>query len=532
MTNNKKKINYAGITWLVLLVAAILAFIMIIRFILFPAQFTWLVAVVLLVIAGIMGFFSLRHVKGKDNKKIAVTVINSLLSVVLIVVSVYLPILNGKLSGLFVEPTNTQEVRINAYVMSETYKSEHAGNFSTTVTSTDLADYKDARFITQKQMDQENQTYALEDIQKKLEVNSLNIVSQDDIWSALSALYGGTGDVLVLSEFYESTITEVQGYENFTTDTQILYTVTKTIEVETAEPTPDANVSDSFMVFIAGSDTRGTNLTMYTRTDVDMIMTVDPKNKQVLLVSIPRDWYVKNPALGNGYDKLTHLGNSGLMNAVEGLNQEFGFDYMTDYFSVNFVTFKNIVDGIGGVDINNPYAFTTNNGSCKIENGQLVATSPYTFQAGNIHLDGNEALAYVRERYNLPNGDYGRNEHQAIVLQGILNKLTSASVVASLPNLLNNLQGNFLTSISSDFLFELASAQITNAGSWNFVSYHLTGVGDHNSTASMGAQQLYVSYPIAAQVEFAKEQMTKVMNGEIITQETLPDEDKTIYLPN
>jgi LCP family protein required for cell wall assembly len=272
------------------------------------------------------------------------------------------------------------------------------------------------------------------------------------------------------------------------------------------------------MVFIAGSDSRASELTLYTRTDVDMLMTVDPVNKQILLISMPRDWYVKNPALGNGYDKLTHLGNNGIQNTVDGLNQEYDFDYIKNYLEVNFVTFSNIISAVGGIEIDNPYEFTDEQGD--------------TFAQGNVYLNSTTALNYVRDRHTLANGDYGRNEHQAIVLQAIIQKMISKEVITNFNSLLENLQGNFLTNISSDDIYSLAAMQLNDGGNWKFISYHLGGVGDHNTTASMGSMELYVSYPIEAQIKFAKEQMSEVMNGKAIEQQTLPAEDETVYLPN
>jgi len=457
-------------------------------------------------------------------------IMNCILSVLLFAGSVYVPILQAKMKGIFVEQSDTEEVKINAYVMISAYKAAHPDVFTNTATSTDLSDYKDSKFITQTKIDQANQAYALEDIQKQLNQNTLNIVSKNDVISAASSLYDGTGDVLILNENYASSITDVTGYESFNTDTQILYTVVKTVQVEKKAEAARDYTNTPFMVYIAGSDTRSTSLNYYTRTDVDMLLTVDPVNKQILLVSIPRDWYVKNPALGNGYDKLTHLGNNGLQNTMDGLNQEFDFSYIQNYFEVNFTTFYNIVEAIGGIDINNPYAFSINNGAAgDTGHGEY---SGYTFAEGELHLNGDQALSYVRERYNLPNGDYGRNEHQAIVLQAIIKKIASKDIISHFTSLLDNLQGNFLSSMSSDDIYSLAQMQLNDGGSWNFITYHLGGVGAHDVTASMGSQELYVSYPINTQVEFVKSEMTKVMSGKTISQGTLPSEDQTVFLPN
>jgi LCP family protein required for cell wall assembly len=517
------KINWSGITWLMLILLSLIFFLIAIGFVAFPPKYILPLGLILLAIDALMCYFSLSRKKRKTKKekskyKIIVTIVNCFLSFALMIGSIYLPILQSQMKGLFVEPTDKQEVKINAYVMTSAYKNAHTDIFSETSTSTNLEDYKDKKFITQSTVDKDNQAYAVEDIKKQLNVGSLNTIAEKSNINAASALYNGIGDVMLLNANYENSFADVSGYENFTTDTQILYTTVITVKVEQKEVAAQDYTNTSFSVFIAGSDSRDTQLTYYTRTDVDMILTVDPVNKQILLVSMPRDWYVKNPALGNGYDKLTHLGNDGLQNSIDGLNQEFDFDYINNYFEVNFVTFKNIVDAIDGIDVNNPYEFVTDDNNY--------------FAAGQIHLSGDEALAYVRERHHLSNGDYGRNEHQAIVLQAIISKVSSKEVISNFGNLLNNLQGNFLTSLSSDDIYSLAKMQLNDGGKWNFVSYHLGGQGDYNSTASMGDQQLYVSYPFESQIKFAKEQISMVMNGQIITQGALSEEDQTVFLPN
>ena len=535
-TTSKTTINWMGITWLILVILSVIFFFIVIGFIAFPPKYILPLGILLTVIDALMGYFSLKkrkkaYNKKKPVKKIIVTVINCILCVLLAAGSIYLPILQSQMKGIFIAPTDTQEVRINAYVMTSDFKSAHTDIFKDTSTSTDLEDYKDKKFITQSTVDKDNQAYAVEDIKKQLNTSNLNTIEVNSNVSAASALYNGTGDVMLMNENYEASFADIPEYEHFTTDTQILYTIVITVKIEKTETVAQDYTNTPFCVYIAGSDTRTSTLNYYTRTDVDLLLTVDPVHKQILLVSIPRDWYVKNPALGNGFDKLTHLGNDGLQNTIDGLNQEFNFQYIKNFFEVNFVTFYNIVEAVGGIDINNPYSFSITNGASGdgIQNGEQFG---YTYDEGNIHLNGDQALSYVRERYNLPNGDYGRNEHQTIVLQAIISKITSKEMISNYNNLLNGLQGNFLTNMSSDDIYSLAKMQLNDGGKWNFISYHLTGVGGSDVTASMGDQLLYVSYPLAEQVSFVKQQITSVMNGETITQGTLPTDDQTVFMPN
>jgi anionic cell wall polymer biosynthesis LytR-Cps2A-Psr (LCP) family protein len=180
---------------------------------------------------------------------------------------------------------------------------------------------------------------------------------------------------------------------------------------------------------------------------------------------------------------------------------------------VNFNTYSTIIDALGGVDVENPYEFTTIGGN---------GGGDYTFAAGTIHLDGEAALAYVRERYNLPDGDMGRSEHQLIVLQAIINKMTSSEILSKYNQVLKAMQGEFLTNIDTDDIYALVEKQVDEGGSWNVVKYHLLESGDYQETASMPGQSLYVGWLYDNQVQFVVEQINAVLNGQTITQQELP----------
>ena len=336
--------------------------------------------------------------------------------------------------------------------------------------------------------------------------------------------------MLILNEYYVPMLEDQTGFENFMQDTRILHTFTKQIEVKKEEPVIEEEEkeksSDAFTIYIAGNDTRSSYLSIYGRTDVNLLLTVNPTSKQILITGIPRDTYIPNPALGYGYDKLTHLGNDGIPNTMTGIEEYFGID-IDHYLTVNFVTFRNIIDAVGGIDIYNPYYFTTVNGYGHSNVGA------FDFAEGDIHLYGDSALAYCRERHNLPNGDYGRNEHQTIILKGLINRLTSSAILTSFDSVLNSLQGQFITDMSADQIYELVRKQLDLGGSYNIVLYHLGGNGAMQGTASMGyGRMLYTVNLFDSQVEFIKEQMNKVIAGDTLEQGELPEADNTTFIPN
>ena len=192
---------------------------------------------------------------------------------------------------------------------------------------------------------------------------------------------------------------------------------------------------------------------------------------------------------------------------------------------LSFDTFKNIIDAIGGLEINNPYYFLSD------------ATHPvkktYTFEEGLITLYGDSALAYCRERYNLPNGDYGRNEHQTIVLKALIQKLLSPAVLENYDSLLNALSAQFLTNMDMDDIFKLIAMQLDDNSSWDIITYHLGGEGAMQGTASMGwDRMLYTVNLFDTQVNFIRNEIEKMNNDERIKQGTLPNEGDTSFIPN
>lgn len=423
-------------------------------------------------------------------------------------VLIMLPSLESRVKDIF-KDTSYDEAIINLYSTNSNYRE-------------DISQYDDPVFILQKRNDQENQSYAIEQIKEILGKEDLKTITKEDIPSAVEALYNGEGDLLILNDVYSDTVEDIEKFSNFSNDTKIVTSIIKRIEVE--EEVFERDITNAmFTVYIAGEDTRSGRLSIYGRTDVDIIVNINPVTRQVMIVGIPRDTYIPNPALYNGLDKLTHLGNDGIQNTMKGVSDYYGIDI--DYYGVvNFNTFKYIVDALGGIDVNNPYFFSSSGDE---------EFNIYHYKEGLIHLDGSAALSYVRERHNLSNGDYDRSEHQTIVLKAILQKLMSIDSLGYYDDLLNALKGQFLTNIEIEDIYKLIAIQLNDNSPWDIISYHMGGTGDMQGTASMGwDRKLYVVHPFQSQVRFIKEQTEKMKNNEILSQETLPDEKNTIYIPN
>ena len=426
---------------------------------------------------------------------------------------ILLPNLEKRVRDIF-KDTSYDEAIINIYATNSNFKEN-------------IADYNDPVFIIQKRNDQENQDYAIEKLKEILGKDSIKTLQTEDIVSAVEALYNNEGDLLVLNDVYIDTIEDIEKFTNFSDETKIVTSIVKQIEMIEEESVERDITNSLFSVYVAGEDTRSGRLSIYGRTDVDILVNVNPVTRQVMIVGFPRDTYIPNPAIDYGLDKLTHLGNNGIQNTMKGVSEYYGIDI--DYYGiVNFNTFKYIVDAMDGIDVDNPYYFNTYGG-----NGAQYSTQDYEFPEGKVHLTGDSALAYCRERYNLPNGDYGRSEHQTIALKAIIQKLMSFDSLGHYSDLLDALKGQFLTNIEVDDIYKLIAMQLNDNSSWDIISYHLGGTGDMCGTASMGwDRKLYVVHPFESQVNFIKEETEKMKNNEKIQQEELPNEDDTYYIPN
>ena len=234
-----------------------------------------------------------------------------------------------------------------------------------------------------------------------------------------------------------------------------------------------------FNIYIAGGDAYG-SINKVMNTDVNMIVSVDPVNRKLLLTSIPRDYYVNLPSKGEkAYDKLTHAGYYGIQESI--LTVEKLLDVDINYYAkVNFSTIEGIIDAIGGVDIYNEKAFTTNHRN-------------FRYKSGNIHLNGREALWYARERKAFSEGDVQRVKNQQKVLSAIIKKMTSStSLISNYTDILDSVSKNFSTSLDTKSINRLVKMQLGDMRGWTIENQNVTGSGANEYTYTFPKMKLYV----------------------------------------
>lgn len=352
-------------------------------------------------------------------------------------------------------------------------------------TITDAKDYLFGRLTT---VDQDNTEKMLNEIRENVG-QEISVLQYETIQEEAQALLNGEIEAAVYNEAYAGVIEEtIEGYSD---QIKILhnYGIKTKIEVE------ERSVEKPFNVYISGIDVSGP-ITTSSRSDVNIIMTVNPETKKILLTTTPRDYYVEIPEVSGGQkDKLTHAGIYGVDRSMATLENLYGID-VTYYARVNFTSLIKIVDALGGVDVNSEYAFKAGG---------------YSFSKGMNHMDGKKALAFSRERHSFSDGDNQRGKNQEAVLSAIIQKAASPAILTSANQILGNIGDSVETNMTHDEMAQLINMQLSEGGSWEVESQAASGKGDNQSCFSSGSQQLYVMWPDEAVVGELSRKMKQVL---------------------
>lgn len=358
-------------------------------------------------------------------------------------------------------------------------------------------------------LDRANTDKTLEDLQLAVATAEYAGISE-----LADGLLNDEVDAILLNNAFLDLLTETEGYEDILDKIHEIHTQkTETLIESVEDETKDKwNILDLFTgeeeskkedrvftMYISGIDSRG-GLIAKSRSDVNILATVNVDTRQVLLVNTPRDFYVPLPISGGQPDKLTHAGIYGVDVSIGTLEMLYGID-IDYYFRVNFGGFEKIVDAMGGVTVYSDYAFTTGGG--------------YSFQQGENHLNGAYALAFARERKSFGDGDRQRGRNQMAVIKAVINKAMSPAILSNYAGIMESVSGSFETSMPYDVIAELVRDMLDKGGSWNVVTYDVNGSGDTRRPYSMSTNA-YVMIPDQETVDTAIEKINQVMNGEIL----------------
>lgn len=280
----------------------------------------------------------------------------------------------------------------------------------------------------------------------------------------------------------------------FAKNYRVIYEFSIDVAVENLKNEVDIT-NTPFNIYISGIDTYG-SVASVSRSDVNMVITVNPKTNKILITSIPRDYYV--PLYGkNGKDKLTHAGIYGIDTSVKTVENL--LDTQINYFvKVNFSSLVKLVDALGGVNVKSEYDFTSRDG--------------YNYKKGYNEVNGAKALSFVRERKAFLTGDRVRVQNQAAMIEAIINKAISPSIIIKYNSILNALEDLFVTNLEMDDITKFIKKQIDDMSEWNVLNISLDGSDAMDYTYSYGSQKLYVMKPNEETINNAKEKINEIVN--------------------
>ena len=324
-------------------------------------------------------------------------------------------------------------------------------------TAEKLSDLNSASVAAPVSTDGENINKLMKEIRDK-EKQSLNLTESKNYISAYEELTTGTSRAMILNSSFEDLITSQHADFKEKTKKIYEYKITKTVSTKVKQ-----NVGDTFNVYISGIDTFGP-VSSVSRADVNIIMTVNKKTGRILLTTTPRDSYVKIADGGNNqYDKLTHAGLYGVDSSIHTLENLYGIKI--DYYArLNFTSFLKLIDTVGGVDVYNDQSFVSYGGK-------------KAFQPGLLHMNSEDALMFVRERYGLTGGDNDRGKNQEKVITAIIKKLTSKEGLSNYQSVIKDLSQSIQTNMPIETAMGLANEQLSAGKDYNVASQALTGTG-------------------------------------------------------
>ena len=475
--NKTKKIFKKNLFYKIISILLALSSICFIGFLFYIDLLPTKYSIIMLFIILIFNIFNILLVNMKRLKK----KIKKVLSILMVVVILIMTIANfyiGKTLGVLLNNGDSK------------YKLEH---YSVIV-------LKDSNYDKLKDIRGEKLGYfknstgaedANDKLKEKVDVNFESYQTSDSLVQDL--LDSGINVIIIEDSIKNIMQEEISEFEELT---KVIYSFTIKAKVETT--LKEVNVTNKpFAVYVSGIDTYGEKSSV-SRSDVNIVMVVNPKIHQVLLISIPRDYYVQLHGTTGTKDKLTHAGIYGIDMSIQTIEDLLELD-INYYVKVNFTSVIDIVDALGGLDVYSEYTFTSYSG--------------YSFKKGLNSVNGEQALDFARTRKAFTDGDRQRGKNQQALIEAIIRKATDKSIITKYNSLLNAIDGKYQTNMSMKSITSLIKMQLKDMSSWNITSYSLTGSDSKDYTYTYN-QLLYVMKPDEDSVNEAIQMIDKVLNDE------------------
>lgn len=474
--NKERKISILGIILGILLLLMTLSLIIIINILdIIPSNYYIPLIIILIVISIILNFFLIYKFKNKFLKviKVFLTIISI---IVILVYSTFIYYLN-KTMNLF------ENISIIKEEVSYYY-----------IVVLDTSIYQEPSDLYEKKLAYYETTD--KEVIDSLKL-SLEYTTTKDIAKLKDSLYNQEVDAILISDIIKNKYEEDD--ESYSNNTRII----KTIEIKKSieDITKRVSIKNTpFNVLISGIDAYG-DINQTSRNDVNIVATINPNTNEILLTSIPRDYYVQLHGTTGYKDKLTHASYYGINMAVETIEDILDTD-INYYVKVNFTTVVDLVNEIGGIDV---YADQdVNIGTCKIKEGYN-------------NLDGKCALAFSRERHSYTDGDRHRGRNQQQVIIAVFNKLTSGTtLLTEYTNILSVLDGKFATNMDTKEITDYIKYELNDLKDYTIKTTQLDGYGSMGETYSYPGQDLWIMIPYEETIDNAKNLINKVLNNESI----------------
>ena len=474
--NKERKISILGIILGILLLLMTLSLIIIINILdIIPSNYYIPLIIILIVISIILNFFLIYKFKNKFLKviKVFLTIISI---IVILVYSTFIYYLN-KTMNLF------ENISIIKEEVSYYY-----------IVVLDTSIYQEPSDLYEKKLAYYETTD--KEVIDSLKL-SLEYTTTKDIAKLKDSLYNQEVDAILISDIIKNKYEEDD--ESYSNNTRII----KTIEIKKSieDITKRVSIKNTpFNVLISGIDAYG-DINQTSRNDVNIVATINPNTNEILLTSIPRDYYVQLHGTTGYKDKLTHASYYGINMAVETIEDILDTD-INYYVKVNFTTVVDLVNEIGGIDV---YADQdVNIGTCKIKEGYN-------------NLDGKCALAFSRERHSYADGDRHRGRNQQQVIIAVFNKLTSGTtLLTEYTNILSVLDGKFATNMDTKEITDYIKYELNDLKDYTIKTTQLDGYGSMGETYSYPGQDLWIMIPYEETIDNAKNLINKVLNNESI----------------
>ena len=440
---------------------------------LLPAKYSMIITIIVLIFSGLNIFLvNLKHLKKKIKKTLSAFMVVGIIAMTC--ANFYI----GKTLGVLLNNGDTK------------YKLEHYS-----VIVLEDSDYKKLKDIKNEEVGYFKNSTGAKEANKKLQEDiKVKFKSYDTSDSLVTDLLDSKVNVIVLEDSIKNIM--VEEIANFEKDTKVIHTFTIKTKVETT--LKEVNVTiEPFAVYISGIDTYG-QISSVSRSDVNMVMVVNPETHQILLISIPRDYYVQLHGTTGTKDKLTHAGIYGIDMSVQTIENLLELD-INYYVKVNFTSVIDIVDALGGLEVYSEYTFTSYSG--------------YRFKKGMNSVNGEQALDFARTRKAFKEGDRQRGKNQQALIKAMIDKVIDKSIITKYSSLLDAVNGKYQTNMSVKSLTSLVKAQLKDMSGWNIHSYSLTGKDATDYTYTYN-QLLYVMKPEQESVDEAIGLIDAILDGQ------------------